>query len=258
MSGFPGLPVGRLVAEFGVIVIGVLVALFAESAWQERGNRAEEAEVLARIQEEVRADSSRLATAGAWLEFVLPAAERVPGILAGRDTLPPEGQLALLYGAATVNRANPRFWTWDELRETGRSALIRDADLRSGIQTYFGLSEAFDAERETLPDQYRAVTVGLIPPEYTYRVLERCLRDGDRSDAPPRSDAFAALSACRERPETDPAELLAELRERPDLQIEAGRLAYELGLARETFELLRAQRDTLLAAFASRGVGSGR
>jgi hypothetical protein len=52
------LPWARFAAEFGVIVVGVLVALLAESAWQERGERSDEPEVLERISAELGLDSA--------------------------------------------------------------------------------------------------------------------------------------------------------------------------------------------------------
>lgn len=255
MSERSRLPVGRLFAEFAVIVVGVLVALFTESAWQERGDRVEEAEVLRRITGEIRADSSSLATAGLWLEFVVPSAERVPDILAGRDTLPAHNQLALLYAAATVNRPGSTFWTWDELRETGRTSLIQDRELRSRLTRYFGLSAEFARGRAELPDTYRAVATGMIPAEFTLRVLNRCLRAEAGSESGPRTNALAALEACDEVPRADARSLLDELQEYDGLAVEAGRLAYELGQIAEEFETLVEERRATLAALEGRGAG---
>ncbi|MDX1579448.1 MAG: hypothetical protein R3266_13255 [Gemmatimonadota bacterium] len=249
------IPFGRLLAEFAVIVIGVLVALLTESWWQERGERREEREALVRIHDEIVADSLRLQRTGLWLDFVIPAADRVPEILTGRDTLPLTGQLALLYAAATVNQTGYLFWTWDELRETGRTGLIRDPEVRASLVRYFAASADLEEGRNGLPDTSRAMTVGLMPSAFANRILNRCLRAEAVPDAGPREDALAGLEACTERPGVDPATLLARLRGQDGLAIEAGRLAYELTQLRGNLSLMRAQRDSTLAVLEARRSG---
>ncbi len=247
------LPYGRLAAEFTVIVVGVLVALFTESAWQERGERAEEVEVLDRIAAEVRDDSLIVHQTGIWLDFVVPAVERVPEILAGRDTLAVEAQLAILYAAATARWPRDSFWSWDELRQTGRTGLIRDRALRGQLARDFGVVGRFEESLSELPDTYRAAILGILPSEYTTRVLRRCVRN-EEGQAPlaPRTDAFEYLTVCPEAPGVDPEGLLASVRAQPGLRIEAGRLAYELARLRETHETLRATRDSTAAMLDAR------
>ena len=65
-----GTTLTRLGAEFMVIVVGVLVALGAESAWQERQDRADETELLIRIRDDLRADGEYVRA------FILHAAGR--------------------------------------------------------------------------------------------------------------------------------------------------------------------------------------
>ncbi len=109
MSG-RGPAVGRLVAEFGVIVMGVLVALLAESAWTERGDRLEEREVLGWISQDLAADSTSLAVDRSWVEMALPAAAESRDIPAGRDTLSATARLApLLQQPSLTWAAIPRY-----------------------------------------------------------------------------------------------------------------------------------------------------
>ena len=252
MSG-RDLPVGRLLAEFGVIVIGVLVALFAESAWQERGERIEEREVLERIHLEVVEDSGRISGTGLWLDFVTPAARRVPMILEGRDTLPASGALALIYAASTINTPGALIWSWDELRQNGRTDLIRDDELRRGLSGYYGLSDEFEEGREALPASYRATVLGLLPTDYMRRILNECLRD---ENGRPLVDAIGALESCPVVPaDADGDSLLRRLSSTAGLVPEATRLAYELELMRERYGTLAAYRDTLLIEMGARGIG---
>lgn len=258
MSSSSRLPILRLASEFTVIVVGVLVALLAESAWQERGERAEERDVMRRIEDEIRSDSLRLAGTREWLDFAVPAAQRSQEILAGRDTLPTTGALALLYAAATVNTPTALVFTWDELRETGRTGLIEDEGVRRTLRLYYWASDRLEKWREELPERYRAMALGSFPTDYAVRVLARCLRAEDRPDARARSDAFDALLGCPESPAADAEDLLARFRALDGVEIELGQLTYELIALRGGLDIFAARRDSALAMFDTLELGIGR
>lgn len=245
-------PAARYLAEFAVIVIGVLVALLAESAWDERGERKEEAEALVRISEEVALDTSRISNAGLWLDFVIPSAERAAEILAGRDTLSSSKQLAVLYAASLVNSVGSGTTTWDELAGAGRTSLIRDADLRRGLNRYYVERTNFENRRGNLPDIYRATILGLLPRDYTRRVLADCVRATSGLNSAPLLDAFSAIINCPVVPTTDADLLLESVRARPDLTIEVGRLAYDLVGVREYLTRFHAEHDGLTAGLQER------
>lgn len=84
-----GTTMARLGAEFIVIVVGVLAALWAESALQARQARAEETDLLLRIRDDLRADGAYLEEFVAVQAMSREAAGRVPAILAGTDPMTP-------------------------------------------------------------------------------------------------------------------------------------------------------------------------
>ena len=130
-----------------------------------------------------------------------------------------------------------------------------DRELRSQLLRYFGTSSDFEQQRADLPDTYRAVVTGLLPAEFTLRVLNRCLRAEASPEAAPVANTIAALESCDESPQVDARALLTELREHEGLAVEAGRLAYELGRVGEALETFTAQRRETLAALERRGLG---
>ena len=133
MSGRSGLPVARLTAEFAVIVIGVLVALFAESAWEERGERIEEREALVRIRAELADDSIDLANDESWLRLAGTAAAAAEHVVEGRDSLSSAGRLAVLYGAVLQTTPLMPSGTWQDLTAAGRSGKPAGSERRPGV-----------------------------------------------------------------------------------------------------------------------------
>jgi hypothetical protein len=93
------LPWARFAAEFGVIVVGVLVALLAESAWQERGERSDEPEVLERISAELGLDSAIILDDVDWFGQLVPILEEARAVLRGESDLTPGPALAVVFTA---------------------------------------------------------------------------------------------------------------------------------------------------------------
>jgi hypothetical protein len=126
----------RLAGEFSVIVVGVLVALWADR-WNEARSASEiEAAFLVRMVEEIRQDSARA-------EGYLAA---VPVAIAARDSM-----LAFLEGAPapsdltqTIARSfvQPDLGTplaWTEVQATASLNLIRDPQTREALSRYYSV-----------------------------------------------------------------------------------------------------------------------
>jgi hypothetical protein len=247
------LPWTRLAAEFVVIVVGVLVALLAESAWQERGERIEEKQVLERIAEDLEADSTSLVVDRDWAELALSTARESREILAGRDTLAPATRLAILYAAATV-RSEARFTrTWDDLTASGRVSIIRDPDLRRGLIDFYARMDQLDRDQDELSIDYRSDVVATLPTTFTRAVLEACMRVGDVADGGLYADVESRLRSCSVRPDEDPDELLRRLRSVPGIERSLGELSYALAgvedatlAAESSFRSLRSLLDAAL------------
>lgn len=239
-------------AEFAVIVIGVLVALLVESAWQERGERAEEREALERIRRELVADSLDRFNDEAWLRMARPSAEAAGPVLAGTDTLPGPAALAVVYGAVLVNTTLTEQGTWHDLTAAGRSELISDPELRGRLIRYYSQRDRRERARERdLPTELRTRVVSTLPITYTQVVLDRCAR---RARAPSelvegaRSDAFEALLRCDVVPDEGVDRFVTRLRAMPDVDLALGELRYGLRTFREEIVRTGEAFDALLAA----------
>lgn len=253
MSDRPGLPFARLAAEFAVIVIGVLVALLAESAWQERGERVQEREVLERISEDLVTDSSGLASDRAWTGFALAAAEDARHVLAERDTLAPPARLAVLYAAATVRMPIRFTRTWDDLTASGRVSIVSDPDLRRALIDFYGRVEEIRQAQADLTSEYRAAVVATLPTRFTRRILGSCIRAEDSLGSEARPDVNAAIRGCAVEPDEDANALLRRVREIDGIERALGARTYAIvsieefvESAESSFANLRSQLDAEL------------
>lgn len=134
--------VGRLAAEFAVIVVGVLIALFAESWWSERDERAYEAELLDDMVEEFQENLAILESDRAINDSIRGGWARIlddgPASLLAMDEATLEARLA-----------NTRYWAgFDPAMGTVRSivangdlSVIRDRELRYLLSRWAGLIE---------------------------------------------------------------------------------------------------------------------
>lgn len=195
----------RLVAEFVVIVVGVLVA-FGVDDWQaERERRAAavrllgtmEADIAASIEDLEEAQRSASVRASALAELSRLVGEEPPGAHAVRpwadlpdeavregfpQRLVPEGEFRkLLYVPSYVQVFDPRTAAFDEFRSTGALATIPDQALRDDIVEFFaGILDfaesngVFRAEQRSFVDAWQraGVTPGdWLPGEEVVRRL---------------------------------------------------------------------------------------
>ena len=126
---------GRLVAEFLVIVIGVLVALGADQWVQGLEERRLESEYLERLRADARYDREEIEFVRAVSMAGLAAVDSVlvPGYLS-RATDDQVFNDALL--AAAARQIDLSRGTWDELVASGRIELLRDAEVRLALAEY--------------------------------------------------------------------------------------------------------------------------
>ena len=128
--------------ELAVIVLGVLIALAADRWSQERQESSAGAEYLARIVEEIRADSAL---------FVRGLANTVRARSA-RDTLlmPLSGESVRqgLVLDAVYRVVLPPPVAWAELNNTGLLRLLGDAEVRRAVTAYYARRRQFENSLE--------------------------------------------------------------------------------------------------------------
>jgi hypothetical protein len=232
------LPWARLVAEFGVIVVGVLVALLAESAWQERGERAEEREVLERIEAELVLDSAIIQDDVDWFGQLVPILEEARAVLRGESDLAPAPALAVVFtaGLRRTDVRDPR--TFDDLLASGRLSLIEDPGIRQALMSFYGDFDNALANREALPSEVRRRVTATVPLAWARHIVDTCIRMGAESF---RKDLEESLPSCAPAPDRESQAILDELVAVPGLTHEMGVLAYESINVHE--DMVRAKRS---------------
>jgi hypothetical protein len=179
---------GRLLAEFAIIVLGVLVALGVDD-WRSRQAELErEAYFLSSLTEDLQADIVDFRAAGANARARVAAASFVISELGARSPVAswrpsignpapltphpgapkPKDLTAALQQLAAVANFDFATGTYEEILSTGSFDVIRSASIRRGISQYYAFAanraEADNRVREVLFQYYEALRlVGLAP-----------------------------------------------------------------------------------------------
>lgn len=128
----------RLVGEFFVVVLGVLVALWVSNWNEERKETVREGEYLAGILADLKTDSATLAYREKIAVRGIEAADRLLALRADRDSEAPPDSLALwFFHAAFVDNFLAQDHTYRELLSSGGLALIQSRDLRRQVSEYY-------------------------------------------------------------------------------------------------------------------------
>jgi hypothetical protein len=155
----------RFAAEFVVIVIGVLAALAADGWREDRIDLAAEAEFLARLRGDLQADTAELAETQRRIAMKYAVLTSLSQDRLDPDDVDPT-RLAADLAAATT-------WTWNfqtvhdvtfqELRSSGNLNLIRDAELRAQLSSYYSAYTNMAATVDAREPDFNALTYRLIP-----------------------------------------------------------------------------------------------
>jgi hypothetical protein len=224
----------RLLGEFVVIVVGVLVALWVDQLREARVNAALEVEYIESLVMDLEADLGQFDETEAWMRRSEAAAATVLALYEGA---PPTQNLADLVTA--VETAGWQSWpsitryTVDTLRSTGSLRLIRDPALRRAIASYYATIENVSVSNANMRDrmwnQYDARVANVLAPGVRLGVLQRPESLGYRIT----SDALAAAKP----PSVE--DLTAALRAFPELEIAAGEVLYQTITNRAGLENMR-------------------
>ena len=163
--------------ELAVIVLGVLIALFAESAWNDYQDRIKGQSYLGRLSDEIATNVAFLARDTAWTKISCTSIETALEQIR-REEDQQDSSLALRhasYAAMYVNAEYQRI-TYDDLVETGNLALIDDASLREDIVSAYTLFfEGLDAWRPKKETALRTSILRTVPGEYIESVVAECV-----------------------------------------------------------------------------------
>jgi hypothetical protein len=181
MSSSPRGSLGfRLVAEFCVIIVGVLVALQFEGWRDLRRDGAREAEQLEALLGDFQSNVSRLEQTASLQRRVLDASRiLLEDFERGRSIVPPDSLAELYAGALSWYALEPVTGAYDALIASGDIGLLQSTELRRHLAEFYGeIAAGFeDHENEMdvlalMLDESKDVLLGLAPQGYGVEDLE--------------------------------------------------------------------------------------
>lgn len=180
----------RLLAEFLVIVAGVLVALAADAAWDVRTERRQEQAYYFALAHDLESDTAEYAVALRMTRRSLETAKYVRAVILGGSVGGARPLSQSLAYASWVNYPEWSSGTMEELYSAGTIRLIRDTPIKEALHAYRVLVAEW-RPRVQGPEygafqEYRRLTAGLIPLEaaiaYTHTRLDNEAVDGLQVD----------------------------------------------------------------------------
>jgi len=162
----------KLVGEFALIVVGVLVAFAVESALEDRADDRLRDQYLSRLTLDLEADKRALQGR---IEFFSDVRQFSQDVLTWLDGEIPADQRVLLasFYAAEVWPLAPNTSTYLDLHSTGNLRLLDDIDLRTKMSTYY--NKAVSTESGMNPSEnYRDWIRGVIPTDVQDLIRENC------------------------------------------------------------------------------------
>jgi len=166
--------IGRVSAEVLVIVVGVLLALWAE-AWRESREEHRLAHsYLQRLRADVHLDRDRFARIRFLHEQYREAANELLRILNDESEADPIEAAYLLARAGYLAPDNTVTSTYEDLVSSGRLFLIQDEVLRASIQSYYSDLARRLQSLEDAPMGLRSIARRWLPGDFS-REAQQCL-----------------------------------------------------------------------------------
>jgi hypothetical protein len=164
------IPRGRLIGEFVLVVLGVLVALMVDSWIQQRNDDSLRQEYLARLADDLNADREslehRISFFSSVHSFGLQTLERLKS-----DAPVEQDAILAAYYASENFGFVPLKNTYDDLQNTGNIRLLGDIELRLALASYHTRT---GYEAGGLSEAYREVVRGIIPWHIQAAIREYC------------------------------------------------------------------------------------
>lgn len=131
--------VQRYAIEGVVIVLGVLIALAADAAWDYRVDREDERVALRQLDAEFLANASQLDSVSAGHRRGLDAAAILLDAVRGRTTLSADSTRNLVRALDMAWTFNPKLAALESVTQSGQLGLIRDDSLRVALVGWPGI-----------------------------------------------------------------------------------------------------------------------
>ena len=151
----------RLIGEFFLIVIGVLVALTVETALENRKDTQLRDEYIVRIHDDIASDKEAIENRINFFNDVQQFSKDVLAWSQSDASVNQELLLASFY-AAEVWPFLPNLSTYDDLLSTGNIRMLDDIDLRMDLSSYYNKADISRSGWNPSED-YREIIRGIIP-----------------------------------------------------------------------------------------------
>jgi len=173
---------GRMIGEFFLIVVGVLVALMVEAALEERQDNKLRDEYFSRIQNDIEADKKALTQRIGFFSEVERYSQEALDWLDSDESVNEEVLLASFYSAEVWPFVS-NMSTYQDLHATGNIRLLGDIDFRTSLAAYYNKADASGPGWSPSQD-YRQIIRGIIPIRVQAQIRGDC----------PTTDAFDQVS----------------------------------------------------------------
>lgn len=173
---------GKLVAEFFLIVAGVLAALAADTAFENHRDTELKDEYLTRIETDIRDDVEAIKYRVEFFNDVQSFCGDVLKWLGSDAPVNKETLLASFY-AAEVWPFLPNRSTFEDLQNTGNIRLLDDIELRTSLSYYYNRADTARSGWNPSED-YRGTIRGVIPIEVQALIRQNCPTTDNMDERP--------------------------------------------------------------------------
>lgn len=142
----------KVMGEFAIIVLGVLMALWVDAGRQGISDRQTETAYIESLATDLRSDLAEIDSATAWTHRFEAAAATVLAFLDGVTTDPDELVIAVQLAGWQYPPAFSTH-TIDDLRSTGNLRLLRSEELKRAMSAYYLSLERYERLRQPLIDR---------------------------------------------------------------------------------------------------------
>jgi hypothetical protein len=172
----------RMIGEFVLVVVGVLVALMVEAGLESRQDDQLRDEYLSRLEIDLGSDKGALEGR---IEFFTDVQRFSKDVLdwLDSDAQVDQGLLLASFYAAEVWPLTPNASTYLDLHSTGNIRLLDDIDLRTSMAVYYNKADS-TMEGMTPSEDYRQVVRGVIPTEVQDLMRENCPTTDEADQSP--------------------------------------------------------------------------
>ena len=134
-----------VIVEIIVVIVGLMLAFQMDRWWEQRGDRAQEAEYIARLIADVADDLEALGFAVEFQTMRLDMADLLMAVVADPEeaTRRPVEFLGAIVQSTYLYTPIPTSHTFEDLRSTGNMRLILNPEIKDLLHDYYG----YDADQ---------------------------------------------------------------------------------------------------------------